>query len=165
MKNKIKILEADIEKEIENLELILKEFEKEVVPMLEHNYIRNFDKLAVGGYLHNIYNGIENIFKNIAKFFENNISKEMYHSELLKRMTVNIKGIRPNVIDYELFVLLNDLKGFRHVFRHSYHFELDWEKERITAKRIPVIIDKLKVQINNFFAKLKTLVSKGNNNE
>ncbi len=167
MKNRLIILEADIRKELEDLEKIFKEFEKEVTPFFEKeiNEIRNFDKLAIGGYLHGFYNGAENIFKRIAKFFENNITSSMYHSELLKRMNIEIKGVRPRVINEELFVLLNDLKGFRHMYRHSYSFDLDWEKEKITAKRVPMIFSKLKEQINSFLYKLKTIVLKEKDDE
>lgn len=40
-------------------------------------------------------------------------------------MKLSIEGYRPAVIDEELYLLLEDFRGFRHVFRHSYSFEPD----------------------------------------
>lgn len=34
-------------------------------------------------------------------------------------------GVRPAVLPDELKPLLNELRSFRHVFRHSYEFQLD----------------------------------------
>ena len=48
-----------------------------------------------------------------------------------------IKGIRPNLISDETFKLLDELRGFRHVFRHAYAYELDAERIiKLSAKSI-----------------------------
>ena len=51
-------------------------------------------------------------------------------------MTIEVNGYRPAVIDDELYCLLDDFRAFRHKFRHSYAFELDWEKERMVAGKL-----------------------------
>lgn len=82
--------------------------------------------------LHNLYCAFEDLFKVIADFFENNIEdKTRYHAELLKRMLLTIEGVRPALLSEENFVLLNNLRSFRHFFRHAYSYELDERKVRL----------------------------------
>lgn len=79
--------------------------------------------------LHNLYSAYEDMFKLTARFFENQIEDlSRYHRDLLKRMTIKIEGIRPALISQESFKILDELRGFRHVFRHAYNYELDGER-------------------------------------
>jgi len=43
-------------------------------------------------------------------------------------MKLEVPGFRPRVIDDSLYRLLDDFRAFRHKFRHSYAFELDWRE-------------------------------------
>ena len=72
-------------------------------------------------------------------------------------MRLEVEGYRPAVIDDELFNLLNDFRGFRHVFRHSYTFELDWERERLVASRLPGTVALLEAQVEAFLVSLDEL--------
>ena len=72
-------------------------------------------------------------------------------------MRLEVKGYRPAVIDDELYTLLNDFRGFRHVFRHAYTFELDWERERLVASRFTRTAALLEQQVETFLAKLDAL--------
>ena len=47
-----------------------------------------YDRAAVGYYLHCFYNGCENIFRAVARFFENDLTADSWHADLLKRMRV-----------------------------------------------------------------------------
>lgn len=79
--------------------------------------------------LHNLYSAYEDLFKMVARFFENQIEDfSRYHTSLLKRMLIEIEGIRPNVLSEESFKILDELRGFRHVFRHAYSYGLDVER-------------------------------------
>lgn len=79
--------------------------------------------------LHNLYSAYEDLFKMVAGFFENQIEDfSRYHTSLLKRMLIEIEGIRPNVLSEESFKILDELRGFRHVFRHAYSYGLDAER-------------------------------------
>ena len=48
-----------------------------------------------------------------------------------QRMLIEIEGIRPGLLSNAGYKLLNELRGFRHVFRHAYSYGLD--KERVSA--------------------------------
>lgn len=107
----------------------------------------SFNELAAAAYLlHNIYNALENSFEQISRSFENHVTDlAQWHKELLGKMFLEIPGIRPAVVSRELHGMLNDLRGFRHVFRHSYDFEIDPKKLQLT--------------IDGFLAKQKALAS------
>jgi hypothetical protein len=91
---------------------------------------REFRDVAAAAYvLHNIYNALENIFEQVSRTYENHITDPaQWHRELLTKMFLEIPKIRPAVLPTSQRAFLNDLRGFRHLFRHTYEFELDPEK-------------------------------------
>jgi hypothetical protein len=92
---------------------------------------------SIGYWLHNLYCAYEDLFKIICSFWENNITSDSgYHSSLLKRMVLGIEGIRPALLSEESFRILDQLRGFRHVFRHAYAHGLDEERILILLNRI-----------------------------
>ena len=81
---------------------------------------------SLGYSLHNIYNALENCFVQISLSFENHVRDHTrWHRELLEKMFLNIKPLRPAVLPDQVRSLLGDLLGFRHLFRHAYEFKLD----------------------------------------
>jgi hypothetical protein len=87
------------------------------------------DMVAVAYLLHNVYCALENAFEQISRTFENHLTDSaQWHRELLAKMFLEIPTVRPAVLPADLRGFLNDLRGFRHLFRHSYDFQLDPEK-------------------------------------
>lgn len=83
----------------------------------------------LGYLLHNLYGALEDLFQEIARTFENRMEDpSRYHRELLKRMSLEIPGIRPLLLSESSHALLDELRGFRHVFRHSYNYDLSSRK-------------------------------------
>lgn len=117
----------------------------------------NKEKAVYIGYsFHNLYCALEDLFYEIAKTFENQVEdKSKFHYELLKKMCIEIPGIRPKVLSNESFLLLNELRGFRHVFRHSYDYELSFEKIEDLQKKIKAQIHLVEKDIELFMALLK----------
>ena len=133
----IELLKADISDELQKIDFVISEFKKVQYKIdLPPDQVPNYDRGAIGYLLHNFYNGCENIFKSIARFFENDLGPQEWHKDLLKRMKIEVAGYRPKVIDDELFLLLDDFRAFRHKFRYTYAFELDWERERLVARKM-----------------------------
>ena len=159
MNPKIEILKADIYDELAKIEKIYREFQ-DLKPKLKLNnkQITNFDKAGIGYYLHNFYNGCENIFKSIARFFENGLLVESWHKNLLKRMKLTIADYRPPAIDDELYLILEDFRGFRHKFRYCYSFELDWERMKLVAGKLDSAWEKLQIQLNKFISELNKII-------
>jgi len=87
----------------------------------------DFNQCAGVAYaLHNSYSALENSFDQISRSFENHVvDREQWHRELMLKMFLEIPGVRPAVLPVQVRPLLNELRSFRHVFRHSYDFQLD----------------------------------------
>lgn len=118
------------------------------------------EKTVYLGYLlHNLYCAIEDLFKQIAATFENQVDDpSTYHRELLKKMTIEVPGVRPAVISRERLPALDELRGFRHVYRHAYMYELD--PERIRSMKAKVLAGWVWVEddINRFGKFLKDTI-------
>jgi hypothetical protein len=134
-KKELTVLKAEIKAQIEEIQHI---YER-----LDERKKRRGKAVteSIGYQLHNLYCAFEDLFEIIAKTFENHIhDKNKYHTELLKRMTISIEGVRPSLLSQERFVLLDNLRSFRHFFRHAYTYDLDERKVGI------VLADALKLR-------------------
>lgn len=101
--------------------------------------------------LHNLYSAYEDMFKLIAKFFENQIEDmSLFHSALIKRMRIEIEGVRPSILSDESYKVLDELRGFRHVFRHAYSYELDAERVIRLSEKIAQLKETFKEDFNEF---------------
>jgi hypothetical protein len=81
---------------------------------------------SAGYWLHNLYSAYEDLFKSVAGFWENHVAANGgYHVSLLKRMCIAIPGVRPAVLSEASFRHLDELRAFRHVFRHAYSYGLE----------------------------------------
>ena len=92
---------------------------------------------STGYWLHNLYSAFEDLFKLTAGFWENNVNIDGdFHINLLKRMLVHIEQVRPALISEESYRFLNEIRGFRHVFRHAYSFGMDDERVAFLLFRV-----------------------------
>lgn len=109
--------------------------------------------------LHNLYCSVEDIFQEIAKTFENKVEDPAkYHRELLKRMYTDIPGIRPKLLSSESYHTLDELRGFRHIFRHAYDYELDSERVDSLKQKIIVKWDYIKNDMHGFMSFLHDIL-------
>ncbi|SIR15937.1 hypothetical protein SAMN05880582_10766 [Rhizobium sp. RU20A] len=84
---------------------------------------------AMSSGIHNVYNGIEDALLSIAKDVDAYVpTGGSAHQDILDQMAADIAGIRPALLDAELYDALFDLKGFRHLVRHKYGIDLKPEK-------------------------------------
>lgn len=86
------------------------------------------DLNSMAYHLHNLYGAHEQLFEIVAGFFENQIAGDRYHIDLLRRMKTEIKGVRPALISSTTYESLDELRGFRHFFRHAYGARLDADR-------------------------------------
>ena len=77
---------------------------------------------AVGLNSHGLYTGTERIFESISKTTDKRpIGKsDSWHGDLLNQMREEIPGVREPVVSNSTFILLNELRRFRHVVRSHY---------------------------------------------
>ncbi|BAF60766.1 hypothetical protein PTH_2585 [Pelotomaculum thermopropionicum SI] len=86
-------------------------------------------------YLNQLYSGYERIFWDVAGVFENTLDSIHWHKSLLERMRLSIEGLRPALVGEETFRCLNELRAFRHFFRHAYDTDLEPEKVALVMKK------------------------------
>ncbi len=67
------------------------------------------------------------------------------HQDVLDQMAAEVAGTRPALLDLDLYQALTELKGFRHLVRHRYGFDLKTDKVienlALLQKVFPVFID------------------------
>ncbi len=80
---------------------------------------------SIAYHVHNLYGAYEELFESIARFFENNVESTHYHTNLLFRMRMDISGMRPALLSEHTYKLLDEMRRFRHFFRHAYGVELN----------------------------------------
>jgi hypothetical protein len=106
----------------------------------------------------NYYTCLETLFFRISQFFENSLSRERWHSELLGKMCLQIPDVREPVISEETFHLLNEFRKFRHFKRYYFSLDYDWDRLDYLRKKFarlsvncPSDIDRF----TNFLQRLK----------
>lgn len=116
--NKIKIQISDIDTEISDVSELLNKVKTSDPDKIELK--------ALATVLHSFYNGIEKIFSIIAKDVDNDFPEDSFwHRKLIKQMNSKTNN-REKVISDELLEKLDGHLAFRHYYRHSYSFYLDW---------------------------------------
>ena len=110
--------------------------------------------------LHNFYSGMEDLFKEVARIFENYVEDvQKFHMELFKRMKLSIEGVRPNLISETSFKFLNELRKFRHIFRHAYDYELDAKRVKELSQLLLDNFPLMKGDLSKFEAFIKSKLS------
>jgi hypothetical protein len=75
--------------------------------------------------LHGFYAGIERIFEDIARTLEKAMPVGPdWHQDLLLQMSSEVATVRPPVITQKTRYCLDEYRGFRHVVRNVYAFNL-----------------------------------------
>ncbi len=130
-----------IEAEVENIQKVLKE-----IP--DSNSLHGLSRLelaGVGACLHNFYNGIENILKQITIFEGIEIKQSStWHSDLINMSS------QKKIIQEKTSRELRKYLAFRHFFSHAYSFDLDKERLVPLVDEIQVTFDMFIENINNF---------------
>ncbi|MCK4294370.1 MAG: DUF86 domain-containing protein [Planctomycetes bacterium] len=118
---KIAAEKENVEKALDNLKDAMGRKERSTVELA-----------AIATFLHNIYNGIENILKQALKAKGAEIPKsETSHKDLLDLSVSN--GIIPEKLSDQLYEYLT----FRHFFVHAYGFMLEEMHLEDLANNIP----------------------------
>jgi uncharacterized protein (UPF0332 family) len=100
--------------------------------------------------LHSFYNGIENILILIFKHYDEKLPHSIrWHMELLDKAFIPEKD-RDQIFENELQKTLEEYLKFRHFVRHSYGFQLEWERMENLINEISIFWKNIKDNINNF---------------
>lgn len=147
IKRKINFEIEEIENELNSYQML---FDACLLKNPDH-----IEMTAIASVIHSFYNGIENIFIIISKNIDKDTPKDFnWHITILNNMAAENKK-RNTVISKELCETLEEYLAFRHFFRHSYKFKLEWEKIENLVKNIFIVWNKFKTEIRIFINGLK----------
>ena len=106
---------------------------------------------ACAFHLCRLFNVVEQMALRVARRFENSIDDPArWHAELIRRMTLDIPGVRPPLFSRELAAPLGELRGFRHVFTHAYDLVLRREKLALLLADADLAISPLREHVLRF---------------
>jgi len=127
-------------------------------PLLKKCRIRTPDlieRAALGALLHSFYNGLENIFKRIAMACDGGLPEGgLWHRRLLDSMA-QTRPNRPAVLGQETRKALRPYADFRHLFRHGYLAQLNWELMAEAVHGIPATLEQVEADLDRFLAALE----------
>lgn len=150
MNEKLLILERDIQRDLGVIDQL---YEALGEPALESD-----EAVIVAAYrLHSLYTAFENIFRNIARAFENRLDPAEWHAQVLQRMRLDLTPVRPAVLDDEAYEKLDELRRFRHVFRTGYGLKLDALRLQLVVRKALQLKTIYRGQIERFLEFLRTL--------
>ena len=87
--------------------------------------------------LHGFYAGLERLLEIIADGVDQaKPGGAHWHDELLRQMAAEIPGVRPPVLSQETRDRLDRYRGFRHVVRNAYTYNLDPEQIGVLVKQL-----------------------------
>ncbi len=131
MKEKLLVLRAEIQADLQAIEEIYAALDRKWSELDGED-----ERIVVAYYLHNLYSAFESIFQRIAEVFGNHVSERAgWHADLLRRMKLEVPGMRPRVIGDEAYDCLDELRRFRHLFRGAYRLHLDPDRLRIVQNK------------------------------
>lgn len=82
-----------------------------------------------------------------------------WHKDLIRRMALEIDGVRPAFLSKKDVTLIDELRAFRHVFWHIYQSELDVEKLILVDSRAPRAVTAFGSAHDDFLENLNGLIS------
>jgi hypothetical protein len=105
------------------------------------------------------YNAFEDLLERAARVFEGPPGGEAWHTELLRRATMDLPSLRPALVPAKALPDAFTLLKFRHFLRHSYAVKLDAQKLAVVITALsgfhPVLVDSL----NEFRRFLEAMLS------
>jgi len=105
----------------------------------------------------NYYTCVETIFLRISRFFENSLDPARWHEDLLRKMTLQIDGVRARVLSDEARQGLGELMRFRHFTRYYFEFECDWVRLLYIKDRCLGVAPLVKTDMARFMEFLNSL--------
>ena len=108
-------------------------------------FISELELAGVATYLHNFFNGTENILKRVFKSYKFEIpSGPSWHTDLLNLAVSN------RIISNDLKDMLGGYLGFRHFFTHAYAIDLYADKMEKLIDNISETYNQFKNEIDLF---------------
>jgi len=140
---------SQVKFEIEQIDQLLMSF-ADLLTSVQKNTPDLVQVTALASVLHSFYNGLENIFLSIAKGVDDAVpTGAQWHRDLLTQMTRAASNRDPILTD-ELARQLAGYLGFRHFYRHSYSFFLEWSEVEKLVTPLAMVWNQVKVELELF---------------
>lgn len=162
------VLIARIKEELDNIDALYQELKRNGIIKEKQNelpsvYLKDdtFVLRATASILHDFYVSVENIFKIICKELDESMPEGSdWHVQLLKQVSMEIPGVRPKVISKKAMLDLDEYRGFRHVFRNVYGFNLNSKRLKDLLANLPQVIKTLEEELEAFVKLLQRVMNK-----
>ena len=97
--------------------------------------LNRYEVVALGTLLHNVYKGVESVFRCVIVCRGYRIEKtEAWHKALLT------KALNEGIVTQSEYHAFSDLLDFRHMHVHGYAHMLDEERLRALADPVPQLV-------------------------
>ena len=134
-------LKDRVEAELDNVQEVL----NRLPSVSKLSSIKDLELAGVATLLHNFYNGIENIFKQIISSKGISIPQgQSWHRDLLDLV------LKQKIINKTTWESLKQFLGFRHFFSHAYAFHLEVDRMQPLVKAAPKLYRSIKRSIQKF---------------
>ncbi|MGB4269318.1 MAG: hypothetical protein WBK20_09065 [Spirochaetota bacterium] len=151
----MEVLIADIHADLQYLEKEKNSIVRKLKRLETEKDFENIDShiKAIAGSLHSIYTGCENILERIIRTIDGDLPLgKDYHAVLLRRASIPIDAVRPQIITVETFAKLDELRAYRHKFRNVYLYLITPARIIELANEGISIVEQFSQDINNFCA-------------
>lgn len=113
------------------------------------------EKAAASQFLGSVYMGVENIFRRIVKHYGLDLpAGENWHATLFQRFRPPATEPLPVLLPDELAEAMKPFRGFRHVERHGYSLDLEWERMRIGLAEARPVFERFREQVEQYLDEL-----------
>jgi len=157
--NKIVTLRSEITRGVSVLKKIYDFYDNYVTARYDPEARRMDQAIVISDLICSYYTCLETIFLRISQFFENTLSKEKWHQDLLQKMRLQIEGVRETVIADDTYNILIELLKFRHFKRYYFELEYDWDKLDFVQKKFEQADTKVQRDLGKFLVFLENLES------
>jgi hypothetical protein len=110
------------------------------------------ERIVLAQILENAYTAVETSLLRISQGFDNSLNPERWHADLLDKMLLEKKGVRPRVLSDESHRLLTELMRFRHFKRYYLELDYDWEKLRFLLSVLRRCLPLVRAELSAFRA-------------
>lgn len=150
------VLAGRLREALSDLERVVRRAEELLSKAQQHNDDGYLDGVALN--LHGFYAGVERIFEDIARNLDETVpTGPDWHRDLLLQMSAAIDGVRPAVISQETRFCLDEYRGFRHVVRNVYTFNLRPLRLQELTENLSTCYQRLNAELAGFIAFLGDL--------
>ena len=105
---------------------------------------------AAGSFLQSFYNGIESIILLIFKATKEDIPNDLHWHKKLFEKTFEMNEKRTIIFREDYKELFTEYLSFRHYFRHSYGYEIEWERLKPLINGVEALWKLIEADLKSF---------------